>query len=189
MTQSRGSQTQGHEPGTHSEESMAAEATIRSMTAEDTPAVVEMAAALSTHEGAPPPPMTAADLRHWAFGARPRLVGLIAEWRSSLAGYALYHDGFHIGHGRPGTFLMDLFVRPEARRQGIASDLLKAVARATVENEGSWLVWQAHPANVEALAFYKAVGGRRYAAADFELAGAALSALVPTANESCAPSG
>ncbi len=146
----------------------------------DAASVVSLAAALSAHEGAPPPPLSADDLERWAFGARPRLTGLIAERGDRIVGYALYHDGFHIGHGRPGTFLMDLFVLPNARRKGVAKALLAAVARRTVDDEGSWIVWQAQPGNVEALAFYQAIGGRRYAAADFELAGDALSRVAGT---------
>lgn len=154
-----------------------ARARIRTMRAQDCDRVVAMIAALSAHEGAPPPPMDARALTRYAFGSDPRFSGLVSDLDGEIVGYALYHDGFHIGRGRPGSLLMDLFVEPVARRHGIARALLGAVAKATLARGGDWITWQAHPRNAEALAFYEAIGARRYAAADYELAGPALDRL------------
>lgn len=151
---------------------------VRAMTAEDAGRVVEMIAALSAHEGAPPPPIDREALVGWSLGEQPRFSALVAETGGAVIGYALFHDGFHIGRGSPGTLLMDLFVEPAHRRRRVARALIAAVARATAERGGDWITWQAHPRNVEALAFYEAVGARRYAAADYELADTALDALL-----------
>lgn len=150
---------------------------IRAMQADDAARVMEMIAALSAHEGAPPPPMDAAALVRWSLGDDARFAAIVAETGGSIAGYALFHEGFHIGRGRPGSLLMDLYVDPPWRRRGIARSLLAAVARATVDRDGDWVTWQAHPQNVEALRFYQAVGARRYAAADYELAGPTLDRM------------
>lgn len=151
---------------------------IRPMIAADAERVVAMIAALSAHEGAPPPPMQAADLIGWSLGEDARFSAIVAEIDGTAIGYALFHDGFHIGRGRPGTLLMDLFVEPGFRRRRIARALLAAVARATLERGGDWITWQAHPRNAEALAFYESVGARRYAAADYELADTALASIL-----------
>ena len=58
---------------------------------------------------------------------------------------------------------------PFARRRGIGRALLQAVVEAARRRGGTWVVWQAHPANADALAFYRAVGAHRFRAADFEL--------------------
>ncbi|MDF1791515.1 MAG: GNAT family N-acetyltransferase [Thalassobaculaceae bacterium] len=143
---------------------------IRPMQVADADRVVAMVAALSAHEGAPPPPMDAASLVRWGLGEDARFSAIVAEWYGAVIGYALFHEGFHVGRGAPGTLLMDLFVERGHRRKGIARALLAAVARATVARQGDWITWQAHPRNTQALAFYDAIGARRFAAADFELA-------------------
>ena len=43
-----------------------------------------------------------------------------------------------------------------------------------------WIIWQCQPGNVEALEFYDRINGRRFAAANFELAGDALAAIADT---------
>lgn len=150
---------------------------IRAMDATDADRVIAMIAALSAHEGAPPPPLDAATLLRWGLGEDARFCALVAERRAMTVGYALFHDSFHIGRSRPGSVLMDLFVDRGHRRRGIARALLAAVARATLDRQGDWVTWQAHPRNIEALAFYEAIGARRFAAADFELADGAITRL------------
>lgn len=150
---------------------------IRAMDAADAERVIAMIAALSAHEGAPPPPMDAAALIRWGLGEDARFSALVAERRGKAVGYALFHESFHIGRARPGSVLMDLYVDRGHRRRGIARALLAAVARATQARDGDWVTWQAHPRNIEALAFYEAIGARRFAAADFELADGAMARI------------
>lgn len=142
---------------------------VRWMTPDDAPAVARMAGALSAHEGVGPPPFDAAAVLRWGFGPERRFEGMVAELDGSVVGYALFHDGFHVGQGTPGVMLMDLYAEPPVRRRGIGRALMSAVAEAARQRGGSWVVWQAHPDNAEGLAFYRAIGARRYRAADFEL--------------------
>lgn len=142
---------------------------IRAMTRGDAPAVARMAHALSAHEGAEAPPFDAEAVLRWGFGPVRRFDGVVAELDGAVVGYALFHDGFHVGRGTPGLVLMDLYTEPTARRRGIGSGLMAAVAAAARGRGGNWVVWQVHPDNADGLAFYRAIGGRRYRAADFEL--------------------
>lgn len=143
---------------------------VRPIVPEDAPDLARMAAALSAHEGAPAPPFDAATVRRWGFGPDRRFAGMLAEAAGRPVGYALFHDGFHVGQGAPGLVLMDLYVEPAARRHGVARRLMAAVGDAARARGGTWVTWQAHPENLEGLAFYRAIGARRYRAADFELA-------------------
>lgn len=143
--------------------------TVRPMHPDDAPELARMAAELSAHEGAPPPPFDAGTVRRWGFGPDRRFDGVVAVADGQTAGYALFHDGFHVGRGSPGLVLMDLYTAPEARRRGVGRALMAAVTDAARQRGGGWVVWQVHPDNTEALAFYRALGGRRYRAADFEL--------------------
>jgi ribosomal protein S18 acetylase RimI-like enzyme len=142
---------------------------VRAMTPDDAPAIARMAHALSAHEGTGPPPFDAGAVRRWGFGPDRRFDGYVAEVGDRIAGYALFHDGFHVGQGTPGLMLMDLYTDPAVRRRGVGRALMAAVADAARQRGGTWVVWQVHPDNLEGLAFYRALGARRYRAADFEL--------------------
>ncbi|MEQ9334488.1 GNAT family N-acetyltransferase [Thalassobaculum sp.] len=144
--------------------------TIRPMAPDDAPAIARMARALSAHEGAAPPPFDAEAVRRWGFGPGRRFDGMVADRGGRAVGYALFHDGFHVGRGMPGLMLMDLYAEPAVRRHGVGRALMAAVAEEARRRGGTWVVWQVHPDNLEGLAFYRALGARRYRAADFELA-------------------
>ncbi len=128
-----------------------------------------MAAALSAHEGAGPPPFDAGTVHRWGFGPDRRFDGVIAIAAGRAVGYALFHDGFHVGRGAPGLVLMDIYIESSERLRGIGRALMRSVSAIARQRGGSWVAWQAHPDNTGALAFYRAIGGHRYRAADFEL--------------------
>jgi len=143
--------------------------TVRALAPKDADRVVEMAAGLSAHEGAPPPPFDRGAYLQWGFGAGARFGGLVAEVGGHPIGYILYHQGFHVGRGAPGLFLMDLFVEAGFRGRGIGRALMAALARYAEAEGETWITWQVHPDNRGAMDFYRSVGARRYRAADFEL--------------------
>ena len=156
---------------------------IRPARPSDGERVAEMAAALSAHEGEPPPPFDAAAFRRFGFGAERRFEAVIAEENSAASrlgeaiGYALYCDLFHVGLGTPGLHMIDLFVEPRCRRLGVARGLMATLARVCRERDGTWITWQCLPSNAEAMAFYDRIRGRRFNAANFELAGDALTEI------------
>ena len=145
--------------------------------------VAEMAAALSAHEGEPPPPFDADAFRRFGFGKERRFEALIAEEDDAnggpggVIGYAIYCDLFHVGLGKPGLHMVDLFIEPRCRRLGAGRGVMAALARICRERDGTWITWQCLPSNLEAMAFYARVSGRRFNAANFELAGDALNTL------------
>ncbi len=143
--------------------------TVRSIRPEDASDLARMAAALSAHEGAEAPPFNADTVLRWGFGPNRRFGGVVAVAASRTVGYALFHDGFHVGRGSPGLVLMDIYTESSERLRGIGRALMQAVLATARQRGGNWVVWQAHPDNVDALAFYRAIGGHRYRAADFEL--------------------
>lgn len=154
---------------------------VRAMQPADAERVAEMAAALSAHEGQPPPPFGAAEVLRYGFGAEKRFDGLVARLAGETVGYALYFDSFNVGLGTPGLHMIDLYVEPRARARGVGRALVAAVAAEALRRGGAWVVWQSLPSNALALAFYRRIGGRQYQAADFELAGEALSELAALA--------
>ena len=89
--------------------------------------------------------------------------GHIAEVDGEAAAGALWFLNFSTWDGVAGIYLEDLFVRPQFRRRGLARALLATLARECVENGYTRLSWAVLDWNVNAIALYDAVGGRRRA--------------------------
>ena len=65
-------------------------------------------------------------------------------------GYALFYPSYDTEHAARGLYLQDLYVVPEARRQGIGRALMAAVARACQADGGCYLFWNALERNARA---------------------------------------
>ncbi len=100
------------------------------------------------------------DLRQHLFGPRPFAEALIAEVDDRPVGFALFFHNFSTFRGQPGLYLEDLFVRPEARGQGIGKALLKRLAKLAVERGCGRLEWAVLDWNEPAIRFYRSLGAR-----------------------------
>jgi GNAT superfamily N-acetyltransferase len=103
---------------------------------------------------------TETSLREWLFSGHPAAAALIATVDGKRAGYAVYFHTFSSFAGRPGVFLEDVYVRPQFRRRGLGSALLKAVARIGAERGCGRFEWIALRWNETALKFYQNLGAR-----------------------------
>ena len=63
------------------------------------------------------------------FGPRPYAEVLIGEINGTPQGFALFFHNFSTFEGRPGIYLEDLFVRPDARGSGLGKALLVSLRR------------------------------------------------------------
>lgn len=131
---------------------------IRPIAAGDAEAIVEMARELSAHERSPPPKLLAEDVLDEL--ARPDcvLLGFLAERGAAPLGYALHTISFDTESGRRGAFMCDLYVKPSARRNGLARALMTAIVQDTVARGGTWVSWGALADNAEAQAYYRTLG-------------------------------
>jgi GNAT superfamily N-acetyltransferase len=92
------------------------------------------------------------------FGPDPRAYCEIAEWDGEPAGFALWFLNFSSFRGRHGLYLEDLFVRPDFRRRGIGSALLRHLARRCVDEGWTLFEWAVLNWNAPSIAFYKMLG-------------------------------
>ncbi len=117
------------------------------------------------------------DFRRDGWGERPVFESLIAELDGSPVGFALAFRNYSTWEGRPGLFVEDLYVTPDARRYGVGRSLLSAIARRAVEQgcrrvDLNVLDW--NPAR----AFYDRIGFRQMEEwLPYRLTGDALAAL------------
>ncbi len=94
------------------------------------------------------------------FGARPYAEVLIGETDGGPQGFALFFHNFSTFEGRPGIYLEDLFVRPEARGSGLGKALLKRLAALAVERDCARLEWSVLDWNEPAITFYQSLGAK-----------------------------
>ncbi len=127
--------------------------TIRPARVEDAGAIAAMANALNVFEGRPGDLYSEELVKAQAFGAAPLFSILIAEVDGVLVGYASFHDSYNSKIAAPGVWLVDLFVREQARSLGVGRRLMAAVARATLARVGAALWWGVLSRNRRARAF------------------------------------
>ena len=94
------------------------------------------------------------------FGPRPYAEVLIGEIDGVAQGFALFFHNFSTFEGKPGVYLEDLFVRPEARGSGLGKALLKQLAALAVERDCARLEWWVLDWNEPAIQFYKKLGAK-----------------------------
>ena len=85
---------------------------------------------------------------------------LIAEREGEAVGFALFFHNFSTFEGRPGLYLEDLFVLPEARGLGAGKALLSRLAALAMERDCARLEWSVLDWNEPSIAFYRALGAR-----------------------------
>ena len=94
------------------------------------------------------------------FGKNPAFNGLVADNNSEAVGYLLYHFGYNTDLAMRIVHIVDLYVRPEYRRQGIGKALIEKAGEICIKAGGKRLFWSVYTPNRYALAFYKRIGAR-----------------------------
>jgi GNAT superfamily N-acetyltransferase len=134
---------------------------IRPATPDDLDAIVGFIHALATYEKlAHAVKADPATLARYLFGPRPMAEVLIAESDGAAIGFALFFHNFSTFEGRPGLYLEDLFVRPEARGMGAGRALLARLAQIAIDRDCARLEWSVLDWNAPAIAVYRAIGAQ-----------------------------
>lgn len=121
---------------------------------------------------------TEEQLRETLFGERPYAEVVLAELGTEPVGFALFFHSYSTFLGRPGLYLEDLYVRPEARGRGVGRRLLTHLAGIARERGCGRLEWSVLDWNEPAIGFYRALGARPLDGwTVFRVAGEALEAL------------
>ena len=94
------------------------------------------------------------------FGARPYAEVVIGEIDGAAQGFALFFHNFSTFEGRPGLYLEDLFVRPEARGSGLGKALLAHLAQLCVARDCARLEWSVLDWNAPSIGFYQSLGAK-----------------------------
>ncbi|AWM36507.1 putative acetyltransferase [Gemmata obscuriglobus] len=132
---------------------------IRSATPADLPTIVNLIRGLAEYEKlAHAVTLSEADLHAHLFGPRPYAEVLLAEDAGAVVGFALFFHNYSTFRGKPGIYLEDLFVVPEARGRGHGKALLVALAKLAVARDCARVEWSVLNWNEPSIQFYKSLG-------------------------------
>jgi GNAT superfamily N-acetyltransferase len=133
--------------------------TIRFARPDDVPTIVDLIRALAEYERLSDQcAATEEAIQEHVFGARPYCEVLMAEVGGRTVGFALFFHNYSTFLTKPGIYLEDLFVVPEARGGGHGKALLASLARLAVERGCGRLEWSVLDWNEPSIAFYRALG-------------------------------
>ena len=134
---------------------------IRLATADDIPAINEMVALLAEFEQlADSNACTEQALHDEICDPDGVLKAAVALRAGHYVGMATFFQTFSTFAGRRGVYLEDIYVRNEARHQGIGSRLLRFVARTALDWGCSRVEWTTLIWNSGAMEFYESLGAR-----------------------------
>ncbi|WP_296677519.1 GNAT family N-acetyltransferase [Novosphingobium sp.] len=134
---------------------------IRPAAAADLPLIAGLIRALAAYEKlAHEVRFDEAVLGEKLFGARPYAEVIIGELDGAAQGFALFFHNFSTFEGKPGIYLEDLFVQPQARGSGLGKAMLAHLAALAVERDCARLEWSVLDWNEPAIGFYKNLGAR-----------------------------
>ena len=132
---------------------------VRDATADDSALVLSFIRGLAVYERlAHACVATEADVRASLFGDDPAAHKLIGEVDGVPAGFALWVRNYSTFLARPGIWLEDLFVVPEARGRGLGRLLLATLARIAAERGWGRVDWYVLDWNAPSIAFYRSLG-------------------------------
>jgi len=134
---------------------------IRTATPADIPLIQALIIELAVYEKEPDAVKgTEADLHRALFGEPPAAECVLALHDGEPVGMALFSRNFSTWTGKPGLYLEDLFIRPQARGQGLGKALLVHLAGIAVARGYGRFEWSVLDWNEPAIGFYKALGAR-----------------------------
>lgn len=135
--------------------------TLRAATVADVPQILAFIRALADYERLLHEVVATEDgLRQALFGPRPYAEVVLAEDEGAPIGFALFFHTFSTFVGRPGIYLEDLFVVPEARGRGVGRALLTHLSRLAVERDCGRVEWAVLDWNAPAIRFYDSLGAK-----------------------------
>lgn len=150
---------------------------IRRAAMDDAEAMARLLRALNDEPGLAPERITPQRVAHDLIGD-PRATVLVAEHRGELSGLATAHPSYNSGQSRWGLFLNDLYVAPDARRQGLGRALVAAMAAEAARQGCDHLWWNADEGDALAHGFHRSLVVEEAVVTDFLLAGDAFAILL-----------
>lgn len=94
------------------------------------------------------------------FGAKTHVEAIIGYLNEKPVTFAIFFHNFSSFLGRPGIYLEDLFVKPEARGKGLGQKMLTHIATIAKSRNCGRFEWSVLDWNETAIGFYKRLGAK-----------------------------
>jgi GNAT superfamily N-acetyltransferase len=132
---------------------------IREATVADVPLILTFIRALADYEKLLHEVVATEEiLRETLFGNRKVAEVVIGYLDGQAVSFALFFHNFSTFLGKPGLYLEDLFVKPEARGKGIGKVMLAYLAKLAKDRDCGRLEWWVLDWNEPAIGFYRSIG-------------------------------
>lgn len=143
---------------------------VRRAATRDAEAVARMAAEASLEDGLPAPSLDADLVRAHGFGMSPLFESWIAEDRSGRPlGAAIASKGYDVQAACATLVVSLLYVAPEARRSGLARQVISEISKRAMELGARELIITTGVENAVARRFFAAIGANEREQASFTL--------------------
>lgn len=124
----------------------------------DAAEIASMSRAFREELGEPADLLSEEAVRRDGFGEDPEFEVFLAEHSGESIGYALFFKSYDPTYAEAGFFLADLYVKPQARRRGVARALMAAVIAHARRRGRAYVWWVSMVTNKNAAAFYQSLG-------------------------------
>jgi GNAT superfamily N-acetyltransferase len=133
---------------------------IRTATPDDVALILGLVRELAVYEREPDAVVATEAMLHDALFERRVAESLIAELDGKPVGFALFFHNFSTWTGKPGIYLEDLYVTPDARGSGAGKALLRHIAGLALDRDCTRFEWSVLDWNTPAIDFYRAMGAQ-----------------------------
>src|SRR5579883_899872 len=123
-------------------------------------------------------------LSKYLFGSKIYAEVILGCIDQEPVSYAMFCYNFSTLYGKPALYLIDLFVLPEFRHQGIAQNLMSHLAALAIKQDFCRIDLSVLESNLIATQFYNKIGAKKLAEwRIYRLEGNALNSLLNNNNE------
>lgn len=137
---------------------MSEEITIRPSEQRDADSILALVTEINDLHGDPPGLFTAQSVQQDVFGEDSPIKTLVAELDEEVVGFVFYHGTYESGYAERGLYVTDICVSGSHRRKGVASALMKAVAKQADALGYTYVWWMSQKWNKGAHSLYKELG-------------------------------
>lgn len=137
------------------------ELVIKSATEDDVPLILSFIQELAAYEKLSHEVVSTEEkLRTSLFGKHPYAEVILGYINEKPISFALFFHNYSTFLAQPGLYLEDLYVKPEARGQGIGKKMLVYLAKIAKERNCGRLEWWVLDWNKKAIDFYQRLGAK-----------------------------
>lgn len=137
----------------------ASEIVIRSATVGDAEAIRSLIAALARETIGEAQQVLSVDaVRRYGFGPEKSFESLVAERAGEIVAAVIMFDEFSTWRGAKGVYILDIYIAPHARGEGLGRRLVARVAEWARGRGADYVRLSVDQENLHAINFYEAIG-------------------------------